>query len=156
MMKRLPRLLYIALFLLVLGFVCEANAQNRKAVSAAEVNGTFRSYFKGRFKDSYNEIRILALGKGKVKIAFDLLFPHLDSENEFTANLGTAEGIAEISGDKAVFTKEEFGACKIIITFVKPGVINVVQSEEESDCGFGYNVWANGTYKKVSGAKPKF
>jgi hypothetical protein len=159
MMKRLLALLYSALFLLVCGLplTTEATAQNRKAVSAAEVNGTFRSYFKGRFKDSYNEIKILALGKGKLKISFELIYPHLTGAGELSANLGTAQGVGEIYGDTGVFTSEESGgACKIIIKFVRPGEIKVEQSVEESDCGFGHNVTANGTYKKVSAAKPKF
>jgi hypothetical protein len=28
--------------------------------------------------------------------------------------------------------------------------------EQEGECGFGQNVTANGTYKKVSSEKPKF
>jgi hypothetical protein len=157
MMKGHARLLRLAIFLLVLGFFSvEANAQNRKAVGAAEANGTYRSYFKGRFKDSYNQIKILALGKGKLKIAFELMYPKIDGAGEMSANTGTAEGIAEIKGDRAVYTNEEFGGCKIIITFVKPGLINVAQSEEESGCGFGFNVRADGAYKKASSAKPKF
>jgi hypothetical protein len=146
----------ILLFLFVGGAAVQANAQNRKAVGAAETNGTFRSPFKGRFKDSYNQIKILALGKGRLRIAFELLYPHLDSEGEFTANTGMAEGVAVISGDTAVFTTKEFGSCRIIIKFVKPGEIRVTQSEQESDCGFGFNVRADGTYRKASGAKPKF
>ena len=159
MMKRLPALLYSALFLLVCGLslTTEAAAQNRKAVGAAEVNGTFRSYFKGRFKGSYNEIKIFALGRGKLKISFDLTYPFVDGTGALSANLGTAQGIGEIYGDTGVFTSEENGgACKIIIKFVRPGEIKVEQSAEESDCGFGHNVTANGTYKKASAAKPKF
>jgi hypothetical protein len=156
MMKRLSALLFGAAILFVFGAGPEAAGQNRKAVGAAEVTGTFRSYFKGRFKDSYNEIKISALGKNKLQIAFALIYPHTHGDGELAANNGSAEGIAKISGDTAVFTSTEWGACRIIIKFVKPGVIHVTQSEEESDCGFGFNVRADGTYKKTSGAKPKF
>lgn len=156
MMKRLSALLSAAAILFVFGSAIEAAAQSRKAIGAAEVTGTFRSYFRGRFKNSYNQIKILALGKNKVKIAFELVYPHLDGEGELTANTGMAEGVAKISGDTAIFTGDESGACKIIVKFVRPGVIRVTQSEQESDCGFGFNVRADGTYKKASGAKPKF
>lgn len=153
MPRKLILLMCICAFYLPLGFINQAYGQTRKAVSAAEVNGTFRSYFTGRFKGSYNEIRILALGKGKLKVAFDLTYPHVNGNGELDANVGSAEGEAEIEGDTAVFTDSEYGECTITIKFVKPGAINVAQ---EGDCGFGFNVTADGNYRKASGAKPKF
>jgi hypothetical protein len=149
---------FAGIFLLALSFVLpiETNAQNRKAVSAAEVNGTFRYYFSGRFKGSYNEVRILSVSKGRLRVSFDLLYPYVLSNNELTANMGTAEGTAEIVGDTAVYTSEEFGNCTITIKFVKPGTIRVSQEGNDSDCGFGHNVNADGTYRKASSAKPKF
>src|SRR5262245_36985526 len=66
-------------------FVCvcassEAFAQ-RKAVSGAEVTGTFRSYLTGRFRDSYNEILIQALGGNKLKVEMKLVQPYQVTEN---------------------------------------------------------------------------
>lgn len=135
-----------------------ADAQtSRKAVSAAEVNGTFRLNFAGKYRGSYNEIKILALGKNRLRVSFDLVYPYTTGAGELSANVGTANDIAEISGDTAIFTTNEFGSeCKIIIKFLKPGTIRVSQDSTESACGFGNNVTANGTYKKFSGAKPKF
>lgn len=162
MMKRLSSLLLIAVFSFACGSVAATQAQTRKSVGAAEVNGTYRSYFTGRFKGSYNEIKILALGRGKLKIAFELTYPYVTGAGELSANTGTAQGIGEISGDTAVFSGDEAdaagvaAACKIIIKFVRPGTIKVQQNREESDCGFGHNVTADGTYKKASRAKPKF
>lgn len=150
-------------FLLIFAIVCavsfasNANAQtSRKTVGAAEVNGTFRSYFSGKAKGSYDEIKILALGKGKLKVRFDLVYPYVDGTGEMSANTGEAEGIAEIVGDTAIYTNEELGRCKITIKFAKPGTIKVTQEGSDAECGFGHNVSANGTYKKFSGAKPKF
>ena len=37
-------------------------------MAAAEVTGTFRSYFKGKFKGSFNEIKILSTGRCAYKI----------------------------------------------------------------------------------------
>lgn len=133
-----------------------ANAQTaRKSVSAAEVNGTFRMNFKGKFKGSSNEIKILALGKGKLHIAMDLIYPYIVN-HEMSANMGTLDGEATIIGDTAVYDSSEFGACKITIRFVKPGTIKVSQDSTDGDCGFGHNVMSDGTYHKVSGKKPKF
>lgn len=131
------------------------NAQNRSSVSAAEVNGTFRAYFSGKFKDSYSEIKILALGKGKLRVAFELTYPYIDGTGELSANTGATDSTAAIEGDTAIFSSDEYGQCKITVKFVKRGTIEVTQ-EGTGDCGFGHNVSAAGIYKKSSGAKPKF
>lgn len=145
-----------AAFSLLFVFTGNSVAQNRKAVGAAEVNGTFRDYFTGKNKGSYNEIKILALGKGKLKVSFELIYPYQTASGEATANMGSAEGEAMIEGDTAVYSSSEFGECRITIKFVKPGQIKVTQSGTDAQCGFGFNVSADGTYKKTSGAKPKF
>ena len=152
------KLLFLLFTLLFAGFSAENSVAqiSRKTVGAAEVNGTFRAYFSGKAKGSYDEIKIFALGKGKLKIGFDLVYPYIDGTGEQSANMGEAEGIAEIVGDTAVYTNEEFGQCKITIKFAKPGTIRVNQKGTDAECGFGHNVSADGTYKKFSGAKPKF
>ena len=152
--------LLFTLFVLVsiCAFVVNSDAQTaRKAVGAAEVNGTFRSPFGGKFKGSASEIKILALGGGKLKVRFDLIYPFVDSTGALTANMGEAEGTAEITGDTAIYqTADEYGKCRITIKFVRPGEIKVREDSENSGCGFGVNVNATGTYRKISGAKPKF
>lgn len=151
-MKKL--LIYASLFFVFPGMA--VSAQSRKSVGAAEVNGTFRSYFTGKYKDSYNEIRILALGGGKLRVAFQLLYPYTTADGELMANTGEADGTATITGDTAVYASDEFGQqCRITIKFVKRGTIEVTQ-EGASECGFGLNVSAGGTYKKTNSAKPKF
>jgi hypothetical protein len=128
----------------------------RKAVSGAEVTGTFRSYFRGKFKGSYNEILIQALGGNKLKIEMELIYPYVSGAG-ITANVGSASGEAVIQGDTAVFTPEEVAGapCKITLKFSKPGTL-IVTTENNIECGFGHNVSADGTYKKTSSAKPKF
>jgi hypothetical protein len=128
----------------------------RKAVSGAEVTGTFRSYFTGKFKDSYNEILIQALGGNKLKIEMKLVYPYQVNE-QISVNVGSASGEAVIQGDTAVFTPADAtgSSCKITLKFTKPGTL-IVTTENNIECGFGHNVTADGTYKKTSGAKPKF
>jgi hypothetical protein len=70
--------------------------------------------------------------------------------------MGTGGGTAKISGDTAIYENNEFGPCKITIKFVKAGTIKVTQEGSDADCGFGHNVTAEGTYKKISSKKPKF
>jgi len=153
-MKQLSVIVF-GLFLCA-GASSEAFAQ-RKAVSGAEVTGTFRYYFTGRFKDSYNEILIQALGGNKLKIEMKLIRPNQIAEDRISVNVGEANGEAVIQGDTAVFTAYDKELCKIRLEFTKPGLLDVtMESGSGIGCGFGPNVSADGTYIKISGAKPKF
>lgn len=129
----------------------------RASVSGKEVTGTFRLAFTGKYKGSSSDILIQALGGGKIKIGFDLIYPYTMSNGDLMANVGQLVVEAKIRGDKAVYsTNETDGKCEITVHFVKPGVIEVTQEQEGAACGFGMNVTAKGTYKKVSSAKPNF
>ena len=151
------KLMFLAvLFAIIFAGSNGAQAQNRAAVSGREVTGIYRSYFDGKFKGSYNEIKIQALGKGKLKVSFDLTYPYKTASGEMTANVGTNGGTATIEGDTAVFKDLEFGQCTITLKFTKPGTLVITQQGTDGECGFGHNVSADGTYKKVSRAKPKF
>ena len=152
----MKKLLILASLVFIFSAISAVNAQDRKSVSAAEVNGTFRSYFSGKFKGSYNEVKILALGKGKLRVAFELIHPYIDGTGGMMANAGTADGTATIEGDTATFSPAENGQCEITIKFVRRGSIEVTQSGVDSECGFGHNVNAAGAYKKTSRAKPRF
>ncbi len=151
----MKKLLILASLIFVI-FAFKTNAQEKKSVSAEEVNGTFRAYFGGEFKDNYNEIKILALGGGKLRVAFNLTYPFVIGTNAMSANTGEANGTATIERDAAIFKPDKTEQCEITIKFVKSGTIEITQSSANSDCGFGLNVSASGTYKKSSGAKPDF
>lgn len=127
----------------------------RTSVSAVEVNGTFRMNFSGKYKEFANELKILALGGGKLRIAFDLVFPYSLPNNEITVNLGTLDDEAAIAGDTAIYTSED-SECTITLRFVRPGSLEVKQSGSDAACGFGRGVYAAGNYLKVSSKKPKF
>ena len=135
-----------------------AAQRSRASVSAAEVTGTFKHAFGGKFKGSTSDIKILSIGKGKLRVAFDLIYPFVDGTGELEANVGQADGEAAIEGDTAVFSSNEYGegGCRIEIKFVKPGIIRVNQVGDSIGCGFGFNVSASGTYRKTSSKKPKF
>jgi hypothetical protein len=68
--------------------------RSRARVSAADVTGRFKMNFKGKFKEYANFLDILALGGGKLRVAFDLLYPYtLDNENgSMSAHLGSISG----------------------------------------------------------------
>ena len=146
------------LFLILLVFFVFSSVAfaQRASVSGAEVTGTFRSYFKGKYKGSYNQVKILALGKGKLKVSFGLTYPYTTPGGELSANVGEADGEAEITGDKAIFSPPDTEGCKLTIKFVKLGQIKIIEESSGSGCGFGHNVTSEGTYTKISSAKPKF
>ncbi len=129
--------------------------RSRASVSAAEVNGTYKMNFLGKFKKFSSEIKILALGGGKIRFAMDLIYPYSMRNGEPMVNMGGADDKATIVGDTANFESED-GKCKFVFKFVKPGTLKVTEDETEGSCGFGHNVRADGTYLKVSGKKPTF
>jgi hypothetical protein len=118
------------------------NAQ--KDITAEQVNGTWRH--------GKNEFKIWALGQQKLQIEFSGIWEH-ETANGPTANEGQGSGIARIEGDTAVFKPD--GAedeCKITLKFASGKLV----ATQTGICGFGFNVTAEGTYKKISAKKPKF
>jgi hypothetical protein len=119
-------------------------ADNNKSVTAAQVNGTW--------KTKYSEFKIWALGQQRLQIEFSGVYEYKTPQG-LTANEGQGSGIATIEGDTAIFRPE--GAeeeCRITLKFTD-GTLVVNQ---DGICGFGHNVSAAGNYKKVSARKPKF
>ena len=155
MRKYIPILFFATAFLMA-GTSNSVAQGSRASVSGAEVTGTFRMNFKGKFSQQSNDIKIMALGRGKLRVAFDLVYPYTLPDGEISVNMGFIDAVAAITGDTAVLSTDEFGPCKITIKFVRPGNIKVTQDGTDSDCGFGHNVMAGGNYRKVSSKKPKF
>jgi hypothetical protein len=126
--------------------------RSRSEVSTAEVTGSFRMNFSGKFRGSYDEIKIASIGRGKLRVSMELMFPHIVN-GEMTPNMGSLDDTFAIQGDTASHTS---GQCTLTIRFVRSGMINVTQQGMDSDRGFGHNVMANGTFRKVSSRKPRF
>lgn len=122
-----------------------AFAQSR-IVTAAQANGTYRS--------GSNEIKILALGHNKLRIQMDLIYA-FKSSNGPTAHTGQSRGEATIQGDVATFHPEGFEDCTITIKFLRGNKIRVSE-ENLLNCGWGFNVSSEGTYRKIRAGKPKF
>ncbi len=116
---------------------------NKQIVTAAQANGVYRYY--------QSEFRILALGHNKLKVQFDGIYMTLAK----SPNMGYAMGEAIIDGNVATFKPPDFAQCTINLVFL-PGKLKVTQEGSDADCGFGHNVNASGTYRKVRSGKPKF
>ena len=110
-----------------------------RSVAATEANGTYR--------DGKSEIKIFSVGRGKLKVEMNIVAPRDE---------GSAAGEAKIENDVAIFVPLETDGCKLTLTFLPDGNLKVEQEGRPVDCGFGRMAPAEGTYKKVSSAKPKF
>jgi hypothetical protein len=117
--------------------------QKHMVVTAAQANGLYRYY--------QSEFRILALGDHKLKVQFDGIY--MTRAN--SPNMGYAMGEAIIDGNIATFKPPDTERCEITLVFL-PGKLKVIQGGSDADCGFGHNVNAAGTYRKIRGGKPKF
>ena len=115
----------------------------KQIVTAAQANGVYRYY--------QSEFRILALGHKKLKVQFDGIYMTVSK----TPNLGYAMGEATIDGNIATFKPPDTERCEITLVFL-PNKLRVTQDGSDADCGFGHNVNATGTYRKIRGGKPKF
>ena len=114
-----------------------------QVVTAAQANGVYRYY--------QSEFRILALAHNKLKVQFDGIYMTAAK----SPNMGYATGEAIIDGNIATFKPSDTERCEITLVFL-PGKLKVIQDGSDADCGFGHNVYATGTYRKIRSGKPKF
>lgn len=123
-------------------------------VTADQVKGTWRS--------GKNEFKLLALGKGRLKVAFAGTYEYRTSQGP-SANTGETAGIASIEGTTAILKPADFDGCTITLKFVSnparaKGAATTPRLvvTQDGECGFGLNVAADGTYHRVSSRKPSF
>jgi hypothetical protein len=126
--------------------LCVTAFPQRKVVTAAQANGIYR------FRS--NEIRILALGHNKLRIQMDLVW---EFKNDLGpgAHVGTSHGEATIENDVITFRPKDTEDCTIKIKFL-PGNKIKVSEDHLLNCGWGFNVSSEGTYRKIRAGKPKF
>jgi hypothetical protein len=152
---------FFVLFLIMFCSISVSFGQIRKtgnsSGSSRSINGTFRLYHPQKFRKFFNEVKISSVGKGKLKVGFDIVYPKLDTAGiPIISGKRQIEGTALIKGNSASFTSDEFASCSIMIKFIGQGMIAVLQESEPTDCGFGRKDLATGNYRKISGSKPKF
>jgi hypothetical protein len=125
--------------------LCVTAFPQRKVVTPTQANGIYRYRL--------NEIRILALGHNKLRIQMDLAWKYNNAEG--AVNTGTSHGEATIENDVATFRPEDTQDCTITIKFLKGNKIQVSE-DHILNCGWGFNVTSEGTYRKIRAGKPKF
>ena len=104
-----------------------------------------------------NTIKILALGKQRLKVEYSGLYTYPLADGTKMANDGEGQSIAIIEGNVATFKPDQARvegeeACLITMKFVS----GKLQVKEQGACTFGLNVTLEGTYRRVSSRKPKF
>jgi hypothetical protein len=143
-MRKIRNVIFISGLCLVAASILTMQAASDKSVTAAQVNGTWQR--------KWGEFKIWALGHQRLQVEFSGVYEYKTPQGP-SANSGEGSGIATIEGDTAIFKPE--GAeeeCQITLKFTGEKLV-VTQT---GFCGFGHNVSAAGTYKKVSAKKPKF
>ena len=133
---------------LISATVLTAEGVPQSSLPAESINGTWRL----KNSSQENEFKILALDSAKLKVQFSGLYKYRDGDGHRTANTGTGNGVAILKGNAATFVPNDTTNCKITMRFGRSRLI----VDQEGICGFGFNVTAEGGYKRVSSEKPKF
>lgn len=136
--------------LIYIGAMCVAAASI--ATSRAESEECHGRSSQRHLENQRQRFKICALGKQRLQVEFSGVYEYKMPQGPM-ANEGEGSGVATIEDDTAIFKSE--GAeeeCQITLKFTGSKLV-VTQT---GICGFGHNVSAEGTYKKVSSKKPKF
>src|SRR4051812_37945796 len=100
-MKRYDIAIAACVLLLTFAAIDIAAQPGRKSVSTAEVTGTFRMKFGGKFRDMSNDIKIASAGRGKIRVAMDLVFPYTLKNGDPMVNMGSLDEDFDIARDTA-------------------------------------------------------
>jgi hypothetical protein len=134
-------------FALLLVGLSHANSfayqKGKKPVRTVGVTGTYKYVL--------NTVEVLELPDHRVRISFSGFWPN-DHKRVETRNAGSFDETVPLKGRTAV-VKPRYGDkdCAITLEF-RAGKVIVTQ---EGRCGFGFNVEADGTYRKVSSKPPE-
>ena len=103
-----------------------------------------------RREEFHNRLDVQQLPGGKIK--FDLVALWVSHNNPENIHNGEIQATVRLERGVAVY---EEGQCRIRMEFAAHRV-RVSESGEIGDCGFGANVTAAGSYRKIDTKKPKF
>jgi hypothetical protein len=141
-LSSLALLLLLATSLLVAG----QTPQAAKAKPSRSVTG----HYVMRRSAFHNTLDVQQLPGGKIK--FDLIALWVSQNNPENVHNGEIQAIVSLENGVAVYQE---GTCRIKMEFL-PTRVRISESADTSDCGFGVNVTAAGSYRKTDTKKPKF
>lgn len=70
-------------------------------------------------------------------------------------NMGILEGEFELKNQEGVFFSDENGPCQLSFRF-KASEVEIKTDPEQTECGFGNGVYADGTFARMSSKTPTF
>jgi hypothetical protein len=131
----------------------QALAQNARASSKKRLTASPASV-AGTYKDVSNGFEIVEAADHQVAIDFTGYWPNIRPSQMKkygveTLNVGGFQQTVPLRNNVAI-VKLEFtdDPCIITIRFLR-GRLKVTQEGASNDCGFGFNVEANGVYRKM-------
>jgi hypothetical protein len=136
----------LAFALLLLGLSHADSFAYQKVKKRVQIVGV-----TGTYKYVLNTVEVLELPDHRVRISFSGFWPN-DHKRVETRNVGNFDETVPLKGRTAV-VKPRYGDkdCAITLEF-RAGKVTI--TEEGYHCGFGFNVEADGTYRKVSSKPP--
>ena len=108
----------------------------------------------GTYRSRTGEFKVQGLGVNRLHVQFNGTYEYRLGR-ELMANTGTADAMARLNGNVANFVLPDTQGCSISLAFAGNKLV-AKQTGSDSDCGFGHNVTADGTYIKRSSRPPKF
>ncbi len=132
--------------LLLVCFVATAQQPFLKTARPKQVTGQYRLR-KNEFR---NSLDVRQLPGGKIK--FELIALWVSANNPENIHNGELHGVARLENGVANY---ESGNCKVRMSFASNRV-TITTDDVIDDCGFGANVAASGTYRKISSKIPRF
>ena len=143
-MRTLRRNCLAPLLIMLTAASCPVGAQSPPRPTDGNVTGHYRL----TKKESRNRLDVQQLSGGKIK--FHLLALWVSYNNPDNIHNGELRWIAALEKGVAIYDQE---GCKIKIEFF-PKRVRVTQLDD-AGCGFGANVTADGSYRKLDSKKPK-
>ncbi|GHA65470.1 hypothetical protein GCM10009007_02560 [Formosimonas limnophila] len=79
---------------------------------------SLRSSVNGTWKSHFGEFQIWALGQQRLEVSFNSVYEYTLDDGSLMANMGQADGIAQIKGNTAIFKPQPDANCELILRFV--------------------------------------
>ena len=152
-MSPFPRSTFAALLIFIslhsLSLLLSASLAAAEQPARKEADDFTGTYVMDSGNKAGGTLKVLHLPENRLKFELEC------NRGAPSYNSGEASGILEVKNAAAVYRTTEFGgACELRFEFQKKGV-TVSQKGSDADCGFGFGVRCDGSYRLKSRTPPK-